>query len=425
MNKQLHTLRALRSFLMLWAGQAISQLGSSVTAYALILWIYQQEGTATSLAMSSFFMHLPSIALCFIAGTLADRWDKKKIMLISDALAALGTLTLFILYGMDTLSVWHLYLVNFILSCMAAFQNPASYVAVSLIAPKDQYARVAGFYEISRALVAIVAPALGAIFMQLGGLKLVFSFDLITFALGVSALIVTKIPRIEQAAEAARDTFWQSCLTGLKFFKNNRDLFSIVLFFAFINLLAYATGYGVLPAMILERTQNDQSALGFVSSARGIGALIGSLLVTLLPPARKRGRAALLCCGMAFLLENFPLAIGRVVSVWCIGAALGEFCLPYLNASLTSLMRERVPIELQGRVFATRDTLQYITIPIGLFAGGLLADHIFEPAAAGFPNWITALVGNTPGSGMALMALITGVIGTVTSFIMANRRIYK
>ncbi len=118
----------LRGFLILWAGQSVSTLGSALTSYALILWIYTQRGTATSVAMLSFFTYLPSILLCFAAGALTDRWDKKRVMLCADFVAALGTASVLALHLTGRLEIWHLYLVNFVISCMNAFQNPASYV---------------------------------------------------------------------------------------------------------------------------------------------------------------------------------------------------------------------------------------------------------------------------------------------------------
>ena len=108
--KQLHSFHNLRKFIILWLGQSVSALGSAMTNYALIIWAYQQQGTASSIAMLSVCSYLPSVLFCFLAGTIADRWDKKKIMLASDFVAACGTAAVFLLYTTGALRVWHLYI---------------------------------------------------------------------------------------------------------------------------------------------------------------------------------------------------------------------------------------------------------------------------------------------------------------------------
>lgn len=150
----------MRQFTILWASQAVSTLGSAMTSYALILWVYGEKNTASSMALLSVFTYLPSTMFCFFAGAVADRWDKKRIMLTADFIAALGTAAIFLLYANGRLEVWHLYAVNFFISCMNAFQKPASYVAVSLLAPREQYNRVGGMQALSNAFVTILAPAL-------------------------------------------------------------------------------------------------------------------------------------------------------------------------------------------------------------------------------------------------------------------------
>ncbi len=156
--KQLHKIKELQSFLILWGSQAVSSFGTAMTNFALIIWAYKQQGTVSSITFLSVCSYLPSILFCFLAGTLADSWNKKKIMLTCDFIAALGTFTVFILYSTDSLRIWHLYVINFILSFMNAFQNPASYVAVSLITPKEHLIRASGMQALSNSLVTIITP---------------------------------------------------------------------------------------------------------------------------------------------------------------------------------------------------------------------------------------------------------------------------
>lgn len=427
--RQLNKLLGLRSFLILWFGQSISTLGSSMSGYALVIWAYEQKGTASSIAWLTACSYLPSVLFCFIAGTLADKWDKKKVMLTSDFVAALGTLTVLCLYSTDNLQIWHLYIINTLISLMNAFQNPASYVAVSLIAPKEQYTRVSGLQAFSNSLINIISPALATALLSFSGLKMILVLDLLTFGIAFSTLLFfIHIPPVSSDNSERKESFLKSCLDGLNFLKEHRALLQIILFFAFINLLAYLTGFGILPALILARTGDNQSILGMVSSSIGIGTLVGSVIVTAAKPAKRKTHVIFISLAVSFLLANILWAVGQNAWIWVFAAFAGNLPLPFLGANMTTIMRTKVPTQMQGRVFSTRDTLQFFTRPLGLFLSGILADKVFEPfmqSASPFQRFLSAIVGTGKGSGIAVMFLITGVTGVISSLISLGNPVYK
>ena len=175
-----HSIKQLHSFLLLWGSQTVSQLGTALTDYAIIIWVYSQKGTASSVTLLTVCSFLPTIFLRFLAGSMVDRWNKKRIMLIADLLAACGTLAVFVLHSAEVLEIWHLYVINFLLSLMNAFQEPASFVAVSMLVPKEHYARAGGLQGFGGAAISILAPALGALLLAYGGLEMVLIVDLAT-----------------------------------------------------------------------------------------------------------------------------------------------------------------------------------------------------------------------------------------------------
>ncbi len=419
----------MRSFLILWSSQAISSFGSAMTSFALIIWAYRQQGTASSITWLAVCSYLPSILFCFAAGALADRWNKKKIMLVCDFAAALGTLTVLLLFGTSSLRIWHLYAVNIILSFMNAFQSPAAAVAVTLIAPKEQYVRVSGMQAFSNSLSTILTPALATAILAFGGMETVFAVDLITFAVAFTALLFfIKIPEVHADGCEEKEPFLKGCRAGLNFLREHMPIWKMILFFSFINLLASMAGNGIMPAMILARTGDNQITLGMVSSAIGIGTLAGSILITAAKPAKSRTRVIFLSCGISFLLCDVLWGIGRDATIWVFAAFAGNLPLPFLNANLTAIMRTKVPVEMQGRVFSTRDTFQYITIPVGLFLGGFLADRVFEPFmlnASAVQQTLSKLVGTGKGSGMAVIFLITGIVGFFASVCSLRNPVYK
>ena len=427
MKKQ-NIFSGLRDFIILWGSQAVSALGTAMTSFALILWVYEQKGTATSITLLSVFTFLPSILFCFIAGTIADRWDKKRIMLAADLVAALGTVTVLALYKTSALQIWHLYVVNFLLSFMSAFQNPAAYVATSLLVPKEHYVRVGALKSLSGSVIMLFAPPLANVVLSFAGLQTVLIVDLAAFAVAfITLLIFVKIPKIT-ATEGKKESFIKSCLAGINFLREHRALLRIILFFAFINFIAKMGGYGMLPALILGRTGGDNIALGIVEAAVGIGTLAGSIVVALIKPAKSRTRVVFIACGLSFLLGDVGQSLTYTLPFWVAAAFLSNMPLAFLNANMTALMRDNIPIEMQGRVFSARDTIQYSTIPVGLFLGGVLADHVFEPfmaASSPLQEVLSRFFGVGKGSGIAVIFFIVGVLGFITSFLCLRNPAYK
>lgn len=408
-----------RDFLLLWGSQNVSSLGTEMTAYALTVWVYSQQGTASSLSLLTLCTFLPTILFRFIAGTLADRWNKKRIMLAADAFAACGTLLILALYSLGWLRIWHLYVINTLLSLMNAFQVPASYVATSLLVPEKHYARAGGLQGLAGSALSILAPALGSVVLVLGGLKLVLWLDLLTFAIAFGTLLLAiRLPETPKQEQQERKPFWQECAAGLVFLKERKSLWRLILFFTAINFLAKIGGDGQMAAFVLARSNGNQQALGLVQAAVSLGIMAGSLLMIWLKPARDRFSAVYLTCGLIFL-GDIAQGLSASVPVWVI-AAFGTYLIAaVMNVHLTVLMRESVPIGMQGRVFSARDTLQNGFIPLGLLAGGWLADHVFEPfmsRPSAVQEWLIRWFSGS-GAGIALLFFLTGAAGVALSLI--------
>ena len=266
----IQTFKELKTFLILWFSQTVSELGTAMTDYALVIWVYEQKGTASSVTILTLCIFLPTIFFRFIAGTVADRQKKKRVMLIADLVAASGTLIIFVLYSVSSLAVWHLYIINTLMSLMNSFQVPASFVATSLLVPEKYYTKTSGLQGISSSLVSILAPALGSVLIAFGGMKTVLIIDLVTFGFAfVVLLFFIKIPEPVRNEEKSVP-FIRSCLDGISFLKEHIALLHLTLFVAVINFFAKLGGDGMMAPFVLGRTHNDQRILGIVQSSAGL-----------------------------------------------------------------------------------------------------------------------------------------------------------
>ena len=413
----------LKGFLILWLTQSFSSLGSSMTSFALIVWSYQEKGSALTTALLSVCSYAPYVMMSIVAGALSDKWNKKAAMLVCDSFAALCTVAVLILLQTGRLEIWHLYCLNAFNGLMNTIQQPAADVTISLLTPKRHYQKVSGMRSFSSSLVNILTPVLATAVLALFHIQAVILFDLFTFAAAfVSLLCFVKIPKVQQN-ETKEESVLQSAKSGLQYLKCNRGILDLILFLAAINFTASVYN-AAFPAMVLSRQGGGEVALGIVNTVTGIALLAGSVIASALPAPKSRVRV--ICNTLLFSMgtENFILAFGRSLPVWCIGAALGWICIPIMNANLDVVLRNRIPIPMQGRVYSARNTLQFFTIPVGYFLGGLLVDQIFEPfmASQQADGLLAAMFGTGKGSGAALLFLVIAVIGTLTCLLFRRDR---
>ena len=412
--------KGLKQFYILWSTQSLSQLGSAMTGFALTLWLYEKTGSALSTAALTICTYAPYVIMSIFAGAISDRYDKKNTMLVCDALAAFTTILVFVLYRTDALSIWHLYAVNAFSGLMNTVQQPASEVAYTLIVPKGQYQRTSGLQSLSRSLISIGSPLIASALYGLAGLDAVIAADLITFGIAfVTLLFFIRLPDIP-VESAGEKNMLEMAKEGLQFLKDNPLVLDVILFMSGVNLIASAFD-AVLPALVIPRSGN--STLGIVTSCSGIAMVLGSLIASAMPKPKNRVRVIYLTMLFSLGTENFLLAFSGNPVIWCIGQVLGWILVPVMGANQNVIMRNTIPLELQGRVYACRNTLQFFTIPVGLALGGFMVDYVCEPfmASGRSGQWLNMLFGSGKGSGAALMMFLLGAAGTIFCLVSGKK----
>lgn len=406
-------IKQLKSYLLLWSTQTLSALGSGMTAYALVLWLYRTGDSALRAALLSVCSYAPYVAMSIFAGALSDRWNKKRTMLVCDLFAALCSVAVLVLIKTDTLQVWHLYVLNALNGLMNTVQQPASEVASTLLIPRDCYQKTAALRSFSQSLNSILTPVLATALFAFWGIEAVIAVDLWTFAVAFFTLIVfIRIP--EDDTEVRRtESLLESVSTGLAWLRGNRLILTLIMYLACINLVA-SVYEAALPAMLLFRQNGTEQILGAVNTCVGLATLAGSGIAAFFPKPKNRVR--IICGALLFSMcsENFLLAFGKTPPVWCIGAVMGWIFIPLMNANMDVIFRSTIPADMQGRVYSIRNTLQFFTIPTGYICGGFLVDRVFEPFAAQMSGTFAASVfGEGRGAGSAMLFFVLGLAGAV------------
>lgn len=423
----LKALQEMRTYLLLWATQAFSGLGSAMTSYALVIWSYTQKGSALMTALLMVSSYAPYVLLSIFAGALSDKWNKKITMLVCDTVAALTTVVVLVLLQKDALQIWHLYLINGINGLMNTVQQPASEVAVTKVLPKKYYQRVGGLSYLASSLHSIMTPIIATAILGIAGMGAVVAFDLFSF--GMAFVTLAFLIRIPEDGEAygEKEKLFVSVKQGISYLRKKRGIFDLILFLAAINLVASIYD-AAFPAMMLSRNGGSERVLGIVNTVIGLTTLAGSILASLI--RKPKSRVRVICNSLLFSMstENFLLAFGRTPLVWCIGGFLGWIAIPLMSTNLNAIMRLRVPEQVQGRVYAVRNSLQFFTIPIGYFLGGLLVDQVFEPVMAlqAKESVLVRMFGSGKGSGAAFLFFVIAFAGIfVCLYFRRDRQIWK
>ena len=211
--------RGLCGFITIWVGQFASLFGSGMTSFALTIWIYQQSGSPTALALSVFFATAPMLVFGPISGALADRYSRKMLLIVSDSLAGISTLALLLIHTNGYLEIWHIYISVIISGIADSIQVPVLMGSITLMVPKEQYGRASGLHGLAGTASSIFAPAAAAGMLTFSDISGILCVDLISFGLAIISLSITQIPQPAEteAGNSTKGNFFKDIVYGFKF----------------------------------------------------------------------------------------------------------------------------------------------------------------------------------------------------------------
>ena len=394
-------------FISIWLGQLVSLTGTGITAFVVGLWVYQTTGSVTKFASVALVDSLPAILLSPFAGALADRWSRKRAMLVGDTGAALSVLALVLLLHWNSLKLWEVYLATAMGSSFAVLHWPAYNASVSLFAPKAQYGRLNAMVQLGQGVARCVSPFLGGfllIALKISGSLMV---DLATFAFALAIVLLVRFPAHEVAAKSSSKLLLADIREGWLFTRSQGGLLSLLALFAISNFLLGLVTVLVTP-MVLAFASTP--VLGSVFSIAGIGMLLGGLTMTAWggPAAKARWVVASLVAGGLCI----ACAGLRASTLLVMSSAFGlSFCLIMANICTRTIIQTTVPAALQGRVFAFVTMIAWSSLPLAYPLAGPLAEHVFEPLLAtngALAGTIGRIIGVGPGRGIGLLFVVVG-----------------
>lgn len=369
---------SMTRFFAIWAGQAFSLIGSQLVQFALVWWLTQQTGSATMLALAMMMAVLPQVVISPFAGAVIDRWKRRTVMIVADAVVALGVVVLAALYALDAIEVWHVYALMFVRAAGGAFHWPATQASTTLMVPERHLSRIAGLNQALYGVANILSPPLGALLLAYLPMQGVLAVDVTTAALAILPLLFIRIPEPRRLPGRPGASPVRSVLVdlgeGLSFLRGWAGIMMVMVLAMIVNLLL-TPAMSLQPLLITNHFRGGAIHLAWLQSAFGVGLVAGGITLSVWGGSRRRlvtGLTALVLMGVGVL--GVGLVPGHLLILAVAAMFFAGFMSPIANGSLFALLQATVPPEIQGRVFTLMLSGTAAMSPLGLLIAGPLAD---------------------------------------------------
>ncbi|BAY86130.1 hypothetical protein NIES267_56360 [Calothrix parasitica NIES-267] len=416
----------LREFIILWLGQFVSTIGSSMTSFAIEIWAWEITGKATALTLVGFFALLPSLIIAPISGIIVDKYNRKLLMILGDTVAVISTFFILLLYLNNQLQIWHLYLIGAINGTFNQFQYLAYSASTALMVPKQYYTRFSSMNFISSYGSNILAPPLAGYLYKIIGLTGIAGIDIVTFLFAITSILLIKIPQISQTDKQNQEleNIWYKLGFGLRYIFTRKSLLALLI----ANLLFWLPhdiGNSLYTPMILSRTNNNTFILGNLAAVAGFGGVIGAIIISTWGGFRRKIKGVLL--GMIGAgLSKIVFGLGRNPGVWIPAQFCSSLNFPLNGSSDDAIWLTKVAPNVQGRVFAAKSLLLQLTSAFGLLIAGPLADNVFTPSLDN-QGVFGGIFGTGAGAGIAMLYVISAacmlLVGLIGFYVPSLRNV--
>ena len=363
-----------RPFFTLWFGQAFSLLGSQLVQFALVWWLTKTTGSATVLATASLVALLPNVFLSPIAGTLIDRWNRRKVMLVADSGVALATLVLMGVFAAGEARPWIIYVAMLARAVGGVFHMPAMNASTTLMVPTSELGRVQGMNATLNGSMTIVAPPLGALLIEALPMQAVLYIDILTALLGIGALAAVHVPQPVRTTTPGALNVRRELVEALQYMRGMPGMMILVFMAVAINFVLVPAS-SLLPLLVKDYFGGSAEEFGWLESAFGIGIVAGGVVLSVWGGFERKivtSQVGLIGIGIAHI------ALGLTPETLFMLALASVFVAGFMtsfNGAAYAVIQSTIAPEMQGRVFTLITSLTMGIAPLSLAVAGPLADE--------------------------------------------------
>lgn len=387
----------MNTFFILWIGQLISTIGSGMTAFGLSVYIFHETGSAAMVSLVALASFLPGLLLSVPSGTLADRYDRRALMMVGDGLSALGVAAILasIAFG---LPFWCILAGSVISSAFSSLLEPAFKATISDVLSKEEFAKASGLNGISSGARFIISPLLAALILSISSIKVILAIDILTFIPTLFGAWVVK-NRLGKRNAAKENSKKVSLLTGFRTIRRNRGILVLTVYTSLLTLFMGTFQILSEPMVLSFSTSMVLSVLEVICAS---GMLVSSMILS------KRGvrgsyRKALVVSLSVAGIGMVGFGLTMRLAVMAVFGFVFFLAIPYANTALDYLVRSNLNHEEEGSAWGAIGFISQIGYVVSYSTSGFLADT----AARTFDL--------TVGRGCAVMILVSGVFLAILS----------
>jgi len=398
---------SMKLFFFIIFGQIVSILGSNISGFAVGIWLYGDTGSIGNFSIVSVATLVPSILLAPIAGMVADRYDKRKIMILGDLFAIIGTFMVFVLYATGNLQVWHVCVAVVISAIGGAFQRPAFLSAIPVLVPKCYLGQANGILQFITSGGQMLGPILGASALYAFGMKGVLLLDFITCFVSVGTLSVVRFP--ERVFKRREEPFKKELIGGWNYIVKRHSMVVMVVYFVVANFLMSLVTVIFTPLAIGVAPESQR---GLVLSMNAAGVVAGSIIMSLWGGTKRRATGMV---GFLLLTSSSMILMGLRPSAWFVGLGLFFFgmSIAFVDTHWQIMIQSKVGLELQGRVFSINEMVVSIFRPFAYLLAPVFCDEVFTPFMNGtssLRSFVTQVIGSDDTRGIGLFLIAVGIV---------------
>ncbi|MHB8806431.1 MAG: MFS transporter [Anaerolineaceae bacterium] len=366
-------------FFSIWIGQAFSLLGSQIVQFTLIWYLTKETGSAAVLATSTFVSLLPNVLFAPFIGALVDRWDRKRIMIVSDLMIAFVTLLLIILFKTEQIKLGYIYVALFLRELGSTFHWPSMRSSTSLLVPKEQMSRIEGMNQSIKGLLNVVGPPLAALLLEISPIYNLLFIDILTALLAVAPLLFVNIPKPVETSDgkfSSASELLNDVKSGFRYLWNWKGMLLLTLTATLLNFLINP-GFTLAPLLVTQHFSGGAIQLSLVESAFGIGVIAGGIILSTWGGFKKRILTSLTgIIGMGIGILLIAIAPASQFKLALAGMLITGVTNPIANGSLTAIIQSNVKPEMQGRVFTTLNSMASAMSPISMIIAAPVAEIV-------------------------------------------------
>lgn len=415
-----HTNKSFRKFLLLWTGDFISAIGSGLTSFGLGVYIFQQTGKASMMALITLFAFLPSLLLSAPAGVLADRYDRRLLMIIGDGFSVIGLLFIFICLMRGKAQVWQICIGVIISSVFTSLLEPAYKATITDLLTPEQYSKASGLVQVAGSAKYLISPILAGFLLTIWDIKWLLILDMCTFFITVLTTLVVRKGLDSKKVEIVT-SFFSEIKEGVSALTDKKGVLTLVIMGS---VITFCLGVIQTLAAPMILSFSNSVTLGSLMTIITLGMLISSLLLGGI--SIKKGYARLLCIslfGAGLFMGMFGF---KEHIVWiAISGFLFFAMLPFANASIDFLLRTNIENDIQGRAWGLVGLISQLGYVVAYAVSGLLADYFFTPRLRSDGAWAESIgkfFGTGEGRGIGLFITLAGGLLCITAITLYHMK---